>query len=460
MIEIMEKAATEIKASKSQGKRIVLTTYGSLGDLYPYMAIARELQARGHQAAIATSSNYRHYIEAEGIEFHPLRPESLPKIQQDWEFFKMLSDDCHKGTEYIICYLLMPHLRAIYSDLMDACQGADLLLTHPLTLVGAIIAEKIAIPWVSSVLSPSSFMSAYDVSPIADSVPFSSYQQALTIVARDAALRRFRWYARLWSVPIQQLRAEEGFLPSGDPIFEGQHSPKLVLALFSRVLASPQPDWPPQTLITGFPFNELPESVSLARDISLESEGLSPELENFLNSGSPPIVFTLGSTAVSTPGNFYIEGAAAAKQLGYRAVLLMGDAARQIPPNLLSEGVIAVDYAPHSLVFPRAAAIVHHGGMGTTGQALRSGRPMLIVPYNYDQPENAEQAVRLGVARTVECDRFLAATVATELQQLLFDPSYGSRASQLQQIVLSEDGAKTACDAIEIFLRDDNSIKK
>lgn len=433
-------ASTEPKTSKNQSKRIVLTTFGSLGDLLPYMAIAQELQARGHRPAIAANESQRRHIEARGLEFHPLRPESEPKIEQDWDFFKMISDS-QKGTEYLIGQLLMPHQHASYSDLMQACQGADLLLTHPLTFVASIIVEKTGIPWVSSVLSPASLISAYDL-PANVPTSASPYERALAAVAKDTALRSFRWNARLWSAPVRQLRAQLGLLPSGDPIFESQHSPNLVLALFSRALASPPPDWPPQTLVTGFPFCDRPAGTTQ------QNEQLSPELENFLNSGPPPIVFTLGTTAVWMPGNFYAEGAVAAQKLGYRAILLMGGAANHIPPGAFPEGVAAFDYAPHSQLFPRAAAIVHHGGVGTTGQAMRSGRPTLIVPHNYDQPDNAERIARLGAGRTLTRDRCTAATLTAELQQLLFNPSYAARAAQLSQIVNSENGAATACDAL------------
>ncbi len=432
-------ATTELQTNNSKSQHIVLTTFGSLGDLLPYMTIAQELQARGHRATIATSSSHRRYIEARGVEFHPVRPESVAKLQQDWEFFKMLSDS-HRGMEYLISYLLMPHLHASYSDLMTACEGADLLLTHPLTFVAALIAEKTGIPWVSSVLSPASLISAYDL-PVAAAAA-SPYEQAIAAVAKDTALRNFRWQARLWSAPVRQLRATLGMKPSGDPLFESQHSPNLLLALFSRTLAAPQPDWPPQTLVTGFPFPELNTGTSFA------NEQLPPELENFLNSGPPPIVFTLGSTVVWTPGNFYAEGATAAQQLGYRAVLPMGEAARHIPPHLRPEGVAAFEYAPHGQIFPRAAAIVHHGGVGTTGQALRSGRPMLVVPHNYDQPDNADRVVRLGVGRTLSRDRYSAATVAAEIHLLLSDPSYAARAAQLSHEARAEDGVKVACDAL------------
>jgi UDP:flavonoid glycosyltransferase YjiC (YdhE family) len=215
------------------------------------------------------------------------------------------------------------------------------------------------------------------------------------------------------------------------------------LALFSQILADRQPDWPAQTQITGFPFYD--------RRASFESH-LSPELLEFLVAGEPPIVFTLGSLFVWTPGNFYLEGAKAAAKLGYRSVLLMGQAAHTVSRNELPEGAIAVDYAPHSEIFPRAAAIAHHGGVGTTGQALRSGKPMLVVPFAHDQPDNAARVVRLGVGRTLALSECSAQQMAIELKELLFNPSYAAKAAQIGQVMQWENGVATAADAIVSYL--------
>ncbi|MBE9128752.1 MULTISPECIES: glycosyltransferase [unclassified Coleofasciculus] len=434
-----EKTSSKPKTIQKTRKHIVLTTYGSFGDLHPYMAIALELKSRGHRAVIATSEIYHHKIEAEGIEFHAVRPNGLINTEQEGAFLKLLVD-CQRGSEYIINYQLMPHLRASYSDLMDAVYGADLLLTHHLAFAGSLVAEKTGIPWVSSVLSPILFMSAYD-SPSVSTLPVSSYERALEQVANDSRIRHFQWSARLWSAPVRQLRAELGLQPGYNPIFEGQHSPNLVLALFSQVFTSSQPDWCPQTCVTGFPFYD-----------RQNREGLSPELVNFLESGAPPIVFTLGSLMVWTPGNFYLEGAIAAQKLGYRAILLMGQGVHHLPVEELPAGVLAVDYASHAKIFPRAAAIVHHGGVGTTGQALRSGRPMLVVPYAHDQPDNAVRLVRLGVARMLERHQYTADRVASELKHLLCNPSYTARSTEVGDQIRAEDGVGVACDAIETYL--------
>jgi len=424
---------------KKTSKHILIATFGSLGDLYPYMAIAHELRTRGHRAVIATNEIYRHIIESEGIEFCSIRPNGLINVEEEGEFIGLLRDS-QQALDYGISYLITPHLRATYSDLVEVVREADLLLTHQLAFAGTLAAEKTGTPRVSTVLSPVSFMSAYD-SPSLSPLPTSSYEDSLTLVANDAKFRFFRWKARFWSASVRQLRAELGLPPKGDPVFEGQHSPELVLALFSQVLAAPQPDWPPQTYVTGFPFYD-----HQAR------QGLSAELDKFLQAGPPPIVFTLGSLMVWTPGNFYLEGAIAAQQLGYRAVLLMGEGAHHIPSHQLPEGAIAVDYAPHSGIFPQAALVVHHGGVGTTAQALRAGRPMLVVPYAYDQPDNAARLVSMGVARALERQHCTADRIAAELKHLLFDPTYATKAAEFGRLVQTEDGVGAACDAIETYL--------
>ncbi len=423
-------------------KRIVLTTFGSLGDLYPYLAIAQGLQNRGHRPLIATSERYRQKVESVGIEFHPVRPDSLPDMEKDWQFLDAMTSQ-GRTLEYVVCYMLMPHLRASYVDLMAASEGADLLVTHPLTFAGSLVAEKIGIPWVSCILSPSSLLSACDLQgfPWTGNLPLSPHEKSQIAAMQDGIGRHSQWRSRFWTAPWRQLRAELGLTPCCDSLFGGIHSPHLVLALFSQALAAPQPDWPEQARATGFPFYRSPNS-----------QGLSAELMQFLDGGEPPIVFTLGSLAVLAPGNFYLEAAAALRELGYRAVLLAGKEARKLSPEVLPEGTIAVEYAPHSELFPRSAAIVHHGGVGTTGEALLAGRPMLVVPDGFDRPDNAARVVRLGVGRQVSRDRYSAAVLAAELKQLLLDPVCEERAASIGRLLRAEDGVGAAAEAIEALL--------
>jgi UDP:flavonoid glycosyltransferase YjiC (YdhE family) len=323
-----------------------------------------------------------------------------------------------------------------------------LLVTHPLTLVGSLISELTGIPWISTVLSPSSFLSVYD--SVAGAIA-SPYEQALAAMAKDVTLRQLRWHTRFWSAPVRQLRADLGLPPAADPLYEGQHSPHQVLALFSAIFATPQPDWPIQTYLTGFPFYDGPTSTSHTTPTPVQASRQA-QLEDFLAAGSAPIVFTLGSSAVRAPGSFYQESLAAIRLLGGRAILLVGKQQPFPIPNGLPKGVMLLDYASHAMLFPHAAAVVHHGGIGTIAQALRAGCPMLVVPHNYEQPDNAERVVQLGVGRQLTKQKATATEIASELQQLLSQPQYRERAQQIRAFVQAENGVTKACEAIEAAL--------
>jgi UDP:flavonoid glycosyltransferase YjiC (YdhE family) len=217
--------------------------------------------------------------------------------------------------------------------------------------------------------------------------------------------------------------------------------------LFSPLLAAPQPDWPARAHATGFPFFD-------------HDQGNPPELQRFLDSGEPPVVFTLGSAAVGAAGDFFQESAAAAHRLGLRAVLLVGRDPRNKPKTKLPPGVIAVPYSPHAAIFPRACVVVHQGGIGTTGEAMRAGRPMLVVPYSHDQPDHAARLVRLGVARSVRREHYNSAVAAREILTLLEQSRYADCAMRIGAGVRSETGVATACDQLCGLLRQPRSDRE
>src|SRR5262249_44712175 len=155
---------------------------------------------------------------------------------------------------------------------------------------------------------------------------------------------------------------------------------------------------------------------------------------------------------------FFASSAAAARLLGRRAVLILNKPHNRPPGR--PEGVAAVDYAPFSELFPRAAVIVHHGGIGTTRRAIRAGRPLPGMRWACDQPDNAERAARLGIARTLPRHRYTPARVAAELHRLLNDPTYAQRASMVGVQVRQEDGARVACDALSELLQTTGSARR
>ncbi len=424
------------------GKKIVLSTFGSFGDIHPYIAIALELKARGHSPVIATSNVYREKMEALGIELHPVRPD-IPSYDEPDELSRVVAGlmEPKGGTEKVI-ELLTPNLRDVYEDLDAAVADADLLLTHPLPLVGPIVAQRRQLPWVSSVLSPISFFSAYDP-PVLAQMPVLYHLQRRSVTLSRLLYRIASFRLEKLMEAVYRLRAELGLPRGAQPLLSGQHSPALVLALFSSVLAKPQPDWPPNTRVTGFAFYD-------RRDFFGETE-MQSALTKFIDEGSPPIVFTLGSSAFWVAKNFYRDSIQAAQTLGQRALLLLGHA-RNLPTEPLPEGVAAFEYAPFSQLLPRARAIVHQGGVGTTGQALRSGRPVLIVSHAHDQFDNAARVVRLGCGRMIARPRYNAKNATRELEALLRNQDYFTKAEEAGRLVQNENGASSAVDAIEAVL--------
>jgi UDP:flavonoid glycosyltransferase YjiC (YdhE family) len=407
------------------------------------MALALELQERGYVSVIATSPIYRDKVKAEGLGFHPVRPDIPPMdAETSADIIRRVSNP-RWGPSYLFRQLLVPHLRETYADTVAAVTadgGADLLVSHQVPLTAPLVAAKTGIKWISSVLFPIAFVSAHDP-PTPPQLPALRTLAATHPFVARTLFGFGKWTTRSWVEPIQRLRKELGLPRSQNPIFEGQHSPTLVLALFSKMLSELQPDFPSNTVVTGFPFYDGYNGHEPPR-----------ELLHFLDQGEPPLLFTLGSSLVWIANNFYRVSIEAAQKLGKRALLLIGDK-RNLPQTKLPEGVAAFDYAPHNLVMPRASVIVHQGGIGTTGQALRSGRPMLIVPFGQDQPDNARRCMRLGVARTLSPAQFSTPRVVGALSQLLHHPTYREQADKVGAEVEAENGTKRACDAIEQVLR-------
>jgi UDP:flavonoid glycosyltransferase YjiC (YdhE family) len=417
--------------------RIVLTSWGSHGDIDPFLALGRELMARGHAVTLATAASYRGAAESAGLAFRPVRPD----VDLDDALWARRAMDARRGTEVVFREVLLSAVEASFADLMEAVRGADLMVSHPAAFAAPVVAAYTGVPWLSTVLAPMSLFSAHDA-PVLAAAPWAkAAERRLGPWVGRMVIAGVRAGVRGWSEPVFRLRARLGLPRGGEPVLEGQHSPRGVLALFSRVLALPQPDWPPLTRITGPLFYDAPHG-----------RRLDARLAAFLDDGEPPIVFTMGSSGNQVAGDVYANGADAARRLGRRAVLLVGRGRVAEFEMLLPRDAIAVAAAPHSLLFPRAAAVVQHCGVGTLTQALHAGVPVLALPFAHDQADNAYRAARLGVARTLAPRRAGAGGLAQALRPLLEDPSYARRAAEVAAVVRSEDGAGAACEAIEAAL--------
>jgi rhamnosyltransferase subunit B len=422
-----------VNDSGTPSKRILFATVGSLGDLHPCISLALELKRRGHSVTIATIEFYRSKVESLGLEFLPIGPNMDPT---DSEMIRQC-DDLKRGPEILFRKIVLPHLPESYRDLLKAAANADLMIAGEIAYAAPLIAEKLQLRWVSAILSPASFFSAHDPSVMVN-VPWAMHVRKAGWRAYRAALNLGRFGTRHWWDPVRQLRREQGLKPECDPLFSDKFSPDLVLALFSPLLAKKQPDWPVQTLQPGFVFFDQHRSDPEA----------DRKLAEFLAEPDPPIVFTQGSTAVHAPGNFYEVSAEAARKLGKRA-LLLGTSSVPGPP---SSKILALPYAPYSQVFRSAAINVHQGGSGTTGQALSAGRPQLIVPFGWDQPDNAVRVERLGAGTHLPRSKYSVSTATPALKRLLTEKRFSDRANEVAAKIQTEDGLTSACDAIESLL--------
>jgi UDP:flavonoid glycosyltransferase YjiC (YdhE family) len=387
---------------------------------------------------MATSPCYRKKVESLGLSFHSVRPDSNWLLDRDkvrryshprWGLLRV-------GRE-----LILPSLVEMYEDTLAAARGADLLVSMLASYASRLVAETTAIPWVSALHIPLGFVSAY-APPVLDVAPTLSSKLH---VLGPAFWRPLFWFGkracRVLAKPWYRLRANVGLPPStdGNPLLDS-HSPLLVLALFSRLLADRQPDWPSQTIITGFPFHD--EDAQ---------EALPSPVARFLDEGPPPVVFTLGSAVCGHAGSFFENSVRCAKMLNRRALLVVGRP-RLDSLGSLPSGVISAEYVPFAELFPRAAAIVHHGGIGTTGLAMRAGCPMLVVPHAWDQPDNALRVARLGIGRVLPKRSYQPERAAAELTCLLDNPTYSERACQIGEQIRRERGVQAACDALENVL--------
>jgi rhamnosyltransferase subunit B len=405
--------------------RILLATLGSLGDLHPTIAVAQALRRRGHAAVVACAPEYREAVEAAGVGFAPMRP-SLDALGERAAVARRLFHPV-LGPRRLLREVVLPQIRQSFEDLDQAAAAADLLVSHPLTFAVPIVAQRRGLPWVSTVLAPLSLMSRHDPPRLLGG-DLLRRAAAFGPRARDAAFALARATARHWEAPLQSFRRELGLPPTAAPmLFEGQFSPLGTLGLFDAPLAEPQPDWPTALRVCG----------AALHDGSAPDPAALPELQRFLADGDPPLVFALGSSAVWFAGGFWAAAVAAAQALGRRALLLTGSPV----PTGLPDGIRAFEYLPYSAVFPHAAAVVHQCGIGTLAQALRAGRPQLLVPVAFDQPDNAARAARLGVGIELPFRRVDPRRLREGLATLLANPAHAGAAARCGAALRAADGA-------------------
>jgi UDP:flavonoid glycosyltransferase YjiC (YdhE family) len=303
-------------------------------------------------------------------------------------------------------------------------------------------------PWAGVSLQPMTLMSASDPPVFPNALWATSLMRQFPFLFKmfSAMGKAFTCF---WFSKLTDLRDNYGIKSYGHPVFEGQFSPYLNLALFSKQIGDPQDDWPENTVQTGFIEH---------RGLELDDETMPQEIVDFLASGPPPIVATLGTAAVRAPGNFYTELLAGLEETAERAIVLVG---KQADKSLVSQSprILLAPYAPYQALFKHAKLIIHQCGMGTSAQALRSGRPQLMVPFAFDQPDNAHRLKALGVGDFIYRHRFNRQSFLSILKKYTDTSPYLVAAKRQQkEMEKADDAMRTACHAMETLVKT-HSIK-
>lgn len=378
---------------------VLITALGSYGDVHPMVGLGATLRRRGNQVSVLANPYFGPLIQRAGLELIPLATrEEYLRLAGQAELW-----DPRKGPK-IVLREGGRWQRKIFEIVSERYRPSKTVVcAHTLDLGSRVAQDKLGVPVASVHLAPLAFRSINQTPKMygmltADWVP--------------SWLKRFQfWVGDRFYIdpalagPVNGLRRELG-LPAVRRFYDHWwYSSELVLGMFPNWFAEPQPDWPRQTRLTGFPLWD--ESTL---------DDTPDEVTAFLDQGDPPLVFTPGSAMRF--GQAFFSTAAEVCSLLSRRGLLLTRFAEQIPKTLPS-GVRHFEFVPLSQLLPRAAALVHHGGIGSSAQGLAGGVPHLVMPMAFDQHDNAVRLQRLGVADVVRPKHFRAARVARSLEKLL-----------------------------------------
>jgi hypothetical protein len=379
--------------------RVLLAPVGSHGDVHPFVGIGREFLRLGHDVTVLANGHFRSLVEESGLR--------LRELGTDAEFREAISHpDMWHPTRSL--RLLCEYVgRLVEGTFREIERGSyDLVLGHCLAFGARVAEEKLGTRLVTILLSPGVLRSAYDTPRLPGGAILRFLPRALKRAAFSIVDRKV--VDPMLEEPINGFRRGLGLPPATRFFDRWWISDRRAIGLWPDWFGALQPDGPPSLRLAGFPLWD-------ERDL----RGVPDEVERFLRAGEPPIVFAPG-TAMTQGRSFFASSLDACRRLGARALLLTRHP-EQVPSPLPSFALRA-DYAPFSLLLPRVAAIVHHGGVGTTAQCLAAGVRQLVKPLAHDQFDNGERVRRLGCGLVLPDRRYRPRAAARALRRLLGSP--------------------------------------
>jgi rhamnosyltransferase subunit B len=426
-----------IPSRQAPDTRFVVVTIGSAGDLFPFMAMALALRAAGHRVSFLAPAQHEPFVRGSGLDFTGLPADEAvlhdPDLWHPTRGFGVVWRATRPGMARIVSFV----------DALPADERI-VLLVHPLALPEADLcrATRPALKVAAAYLAPQNLPTVHDpllVGPwrVPPWVPFA---------ARRAL---WRWGARTFIDPValpdvNAARAARGLRPMASLLSDLFGLADVSLTLFPAWFAPTQPDWPQTLVRTGFPlFDPTPEAA------------LAPALLRFLEAGPAPVVFTHGTGNVQARAYFH-AACAAVQQRGLRAILLTPR--RDQVPLDLPPAILWQDYVPLRRLLPRVAALVHHGGIGTTAEALRAGTPQLVVPLAHDQFDNAARVEALGVGLGLRAGRVNAARLAAKLMQLTDNAGLTRQCQAVSARFDGSDPMRAVVDRLQALAGEDGGV--
>ncbi|QDU87514.1 MurG-like transferase [Pirellulimonas nuda] len=422
--------------------RLILSGLGSYGDVFPMIGLGAAMQRRGHGVTLLANPYFRSNVESAGLTLAPFSTEAeYLRLTQEPDLWRP------RGGMQVIFRESMQQLRPLVEQVRGMVASSSepaVLVAHPLDMASRIVSEQLGTPLVAVAYAPMALWSRQ-----------SPPRLAGVWVGRGTP----KWLldAQFWlgekllveptvRRPLNLLRAELGLPPIGRVFPEWWYRADHVLGLFPEWFATASGedlpgDWPQNLTLAGFPFWDGPIPADGA-----QRPPLPAEVEAWLASGDRPIVFAPG-TANRAAGPFFRAAIDACARLGRRGVLLT-KYAEQLP-DPLPDHVRSFEFVPLSLLLPRCAALVHHGGIGTTSQGLAAGIPHLVQPMGFDQPDNAERLAHLGVGDSLRPARFTGARVAARLDALLSSRTVPKACGRLAERCRENDPFAAACLCLE-----------
>jgi rhamnosyltransferase subunit B len=405
----------------------ILVSVGTDGDIYPYLGLGARLRARGHRVTLVANEHFRALAAEHEIAFHALvSDEETRDLLANPDFWHPLK------TARVSSQWGIRFLERQYTLLAELASDSDTVLAaSPGVLAARVVQDKLARPLASIVLQPWLIPSVFapPVMPGGITLP------------RWAPRSVGKLYWRLWDFAaeflvgrsLNRLRASLDLKPVRR-IFCWWLSPELVIGMFPSWYGPPQADWPLQTRLAGFPLYDGRPRSSLPCDV-----------REFCAAGEPPVAFTFG-TGMMHAADLFRAALEACRLLGTRGLLLtkyQGHLPVPLPPF-----VRHCEFAPFQQLLPLCAAVVHHGGVGTVARALAAGTPQLILPFAFDQADNATRIKRLGVGGWLKPGRRSGAQMAKALTRLM-TPATRGRCCAIAARFGNDDALENAAQWLE-----------